>query len=378
MSSEIIEDKFFKNLKIKTEFGFVPFCGIRKISKKQLYKVKISDGSEIICSMNHRFVVNNKELLLSSLNIGDKLETEKGEYEIVSIIEDSMDYCFDILGVDNKNSSFYANGINNHNCSFSGSTFTLIDGDVLEALKAVDPAYFPREGFYLWKKFDPNRIYIFGVDSAQGANNDYHVINIFDVTTWHIDGKLEQIGLYRRNDIGLFEFEADLRDIAKQFGEPVIIIENNHLGSVLCNNLYFEYGYENVFYDYDKGDYGINANGKTKPLALTYFRADIEEGKMIIHSEDMIRELSYFEEIRTGIFRAREGRGFHDDTIASGYWVSYALRTNFWDDYLTFRLKNHNNNNLNDEATSDEEVLDAFSNFLGADDFDIRKEFNFD
>ena len=254
------------------------------------------------------------------------------------------------------------------NCSFSGSTYTLIEGDILESLRGIDPILIPQEGFYIWKKPEPNRLYMFGVDPAKGANNDYHVINIYDVTTWHLNGKYEQVGLFRRNDISLFDFEAVVLDTSKRYNNPVIIVENNHLGSVLVNNLYFEHAYEETFYDYDKGEYGINANIKTKPLALVYFKEDIETGKQIINSEDMIRELNYFEEIRTGIFRAREGRGFHDDTVSAGYWVSYALRSRYYEDYLSYLLKNSHDTYVNPDDSQDEDILDMFTKNLNKGD----------
>lgn len=255
-----------------------------------------------------------------------------------------------------------------HAINFAGSAYTLIDGDILANLKSIDPPFYPEEGYYMWQKPVPKKIYIVTCDVAKGSNNDFHVASVWDVTQQHINGKIEQVAMYRRNDVSIFDFKDKIKQICMQFNNAMAVIENNNLGSVVVQNLYFEDGYENVWYDTDKGDYGINANIKTKPLALSYFKDDIESGKMLIRSADMLSELSYFEEVRTGIFQARPGRGFFDDTVVSGYWTSYALRSRFWEDHLQFMLKNTELNvaNNSESEENDEESVRNFMKTFGA------------
>ncbi len=256
-------------------------------------------------------------------------------------------------------------------CSFTGSTYTLITGDTLEKLNSIDPAFYVEEGYYLWKRPEPNRIYLMGGDVAKGANSDFHVLNIFDVTDFYKNGKYEQVAIFRRNDISAFDFKDKIIEIGKQWNDAMVIIENNDIGHAVVQNLYFDDGYENTWFNQDKGEYGIRATTKTKPIALSYFKEDIESFKMLIHSEDMVRELSYYEEIRTGIFGARNGREYHDDTVASGYWVSYALRSLYFQDFYEWWLKNHDSNynklmDINkDSETHDNETADLFLKALG-------------
>jgi len=252
-------------------------------------------------------------------------------------------------------------------CSFTGSSYTLIDGETLEQMKATDPPFYPEEGFYMWKKPVTDRLYLVSCDVAKGANTDFHVANVFDATDWHTNGKIEQVAMFRRNDISVFDFKDKVLQISRKYNNAVAIVENNHLGHVLVQNLYYEEGYDNTWYDYDKGEYGVNGNVKTKPLALTYFKEDIESKKMIIHAQDMITELSYFEEVKTGVFQARQGRNFHDDTVASGYWASYALRSKYWEDHLHFIMKNKMMNTApaTEEQQNDEESMKSFMRALG-------------
>lgn len=267
-----------------------------------------------------------------------------------------------------------------HACSFTGSSYTLIDGDVLEKIQAKEPTHYTEEGYYAWKKPVPGHLYMAGVDVAKGANSDYHVINIYDVTNFFKNGRYEQVAIYRRNDISVFDFKDKVVEIAKIWNDAVVIVENNDLGHVVVQNIYFEDGYENTWYDYDKGEYGVRSSPKTKPLAISYFKEDIESGNQIVNSQDMITELGYYEEIRTGIFGARNGREFHDDTVSSGYWVSFGLRSRWFEDYYDWWLKNNNPNHEKlmeyaerENEKADAEVADSFLKSFGLGS-DIDKE----
>lgn len=248
-----------------------------------------------------------------------------------------------------------------HECSFTGSSNTLIDADILESLQPQKHIFYPEEGFYIWKVIDPSHIYIVSVDVARGYNSDFNVANIFDVTFWVDERKIEQVGLFRRNDISIFEFKNKILQICKRFNNALVIVENNNLGKTLVNELYYEDNYDYVWFDYDKNEFGVNSNVKTKPLALTYFKEDVEKGRMSIYSYDFINELSYFEEVKTGVYQARPGKNYHDDIVTTGYWASYCLRSKCFEDYLYFLKKNVNENQTNvQESKQDEEIMNTF------------------
>ncbi len=252
-----------------------------------------------------------------------------------------------------------------HNCSFTGSTATLINGDTLASMKTSEPAFLEDEGYVIWRKPESKRIYGFGVDVGQGANSDYSTINIYDITDYLVTGKYEQVALYRRNDIAVFDFEQVIFKLGKQWNDALVIIENNGtgLGAVVVKTLYFEHGYENAFFDAEKAEYGINANKKTKALALTFFKSDIEDKRMKIVSKEMATELSYFEEQKDGIFSARKGNNFHDDTVSSGYWVSYMLRQPWAEERIEWFMQQIGKGKINKKTDElqDEGIADAFS-----------------
>lgn len=257
-----------------------------------------------------------------------------------------------------------------HECSFTGSSNTLISGDALTKVKdqVCDPSWMPEEGYSIWKQPMRNRLYGFGVDVSKGAGNstDYSVINIFDLTDFSSTGRYEQVAMFRRNNIVLFDFIEKIYDLSKQFFNPMIVVENNTTGEVICKVLYNDKEYENIYFDYDRVEHGINANLKSKPMALNFFKNDIENGRLLLRSNDMHTELSYFEEVNPGIFKARPGRNLHDDTISSAYWISYALRSRYFqDDFMYYAGKQSTGNSqTNDEAAKDEDILKNFNKYV--------------
>jgi hypothetical protein len=269
--------------------------------------------------------------------------------------------------------------------SFTGSSMTLIEGDCLAKMKTneIEPAYQPDRFYSIWKKYVPGRVYAFGIDTAQGAGSDYSVVMIYDITSYVVNKKYELVAMYRRNDANIFDFTKEVLNLTSKWGEPVIICENNEtgLGNILCNQLYMEDGYERVYYDYESGKYGITANSKTKKLATTYFKEDVERGNCTIHSKVVINELGMFEEREGahGMFAARKGRGFNDDTVAGSYWLSYLLKSRWFEDMIDELYTNPGNRIVQEETDEEklnEQTLDTFNkifttdNDIGGEDFE--------
>jgi len=354
---------------IETPHGWCDFSGVRKIAQRELFIITLENGMSLKATENHRLFSNGKEIYLGELKIGSFIDTKNGYYKVTSVSREAgLHDVFDVVDIKNKDSTYYTDDIISHNCSFSGSSNTLIDGNVLSAIETHDPTWVPEEGFYVWKQPTPKRLYAFGVDVAKGAGNntDYSVINIFDVTDFASTGTYEQVAIFRRNDMVLFDFIEKIWQIAKMFNNPMIVIENNTTGDVICKVLYNDKEYENLYFDYEKAEHGVNANMKTKPMALNFFKDDVQSKRMHIHSKDMLTELTYYEEITPGVFKARPGGNLHDDTVSSAYWVSYALRSRYFqDDFMWYAGKAMvNTEGKRPETEQDEEILRSFNKYV--------------
>ena len=326
-----------KDYEIMTPHGWCDFSGIQKLENKNTIKIIFNDYSYIICTPNHKFIVNGKDIIASDLKNKDVLQTSNSYKEITQIIQWEIEDVFDILQVDNIDNSFYANGIISHNCQFEGSTKTLINGESLIRLTSMvrNPIKQESQYFSIWANPQKGRVYIAGVDVSSGAGSDNSVVEIYDVTDYYSKGYYELVALYKRNDINIFDFTSVLETIAKRYNNASVICENNGtgLGGIMLNELYMEKGYENVYYDYENQTLGVNANAQTKPMAVSNFKEDIEANICRSYSQSLLIELRIYEEgNKPGKFAAKRGTGNMDDQVAASYWCSFLLRTKWWDD----------------------------------------------
>ena len=222
-------------------------------------------------------------------------------------------------------------------CSFEGSSKTLLNGETLERLAKMtrNPIKQESQYFNIWANPQKGRVYIAGVDVSSGAGSDNSVVEIYDVTDYYSKGFYELVALYKRNDINIFDFTSVLETIAKRYNNASVICENNGtgLGGIMLNELYMEKGYENVYYDYENQTLGVNANAQTKPMAVSNFKEDIEANVCRSYAQSLLTELRIYEEgSKPGKFAAKRGTGNMDDQVAASYWSSFLLRTKWWDD----------------------------------------------
>jgi hypothetical protein len=221
-------------------------------------------------------------------------------------------------------------------CQFFGSTTTLIDSQILiDVIKKVDPIEIINEDTKYWAKPIQGRKYALSIDVSAGVKSDYSVINVFDITDFN-KTYAEQVCCFRRNDIKIEDFTDVVHTMAKYWNNGHVIIEvNGNLGQEILNKLKDEpYEYENVFYDYDRKTEGIYATKTNKPVACLYFKELIENKRMIIRDEQAIDELSYFEEIRPGIYKAKAGTNFFDDCVMTAIWMAYFLKSKYYEDIM--------------------------------------------
>lgn len=107
-----MECKFTDDWEVLTSNGFQSFNGIKKTNELS-YKITFNDGSNIVCSFNHKFYEDGKFIRAYGLKIGDKLSGKK----ISAIEEIGYSDLYDLLEV--KNGHHYtANDIEVSNCAF--------------------------------------------------------------------------------------------------------------------------------------------------------------------------------------------------------------------------------------------------------------------
>ena len=225
-------------------------------------------------------------------------------------------------------------------CSFNASGETVIHPDDLQVIfnNVKEPMY--RTGydrnFWMWERYDPNFTYLLTADVARGDGSDHSVFHILKLET------MEIVGEYQGKP-NLDTYATFLYSIGKEFGNCLLIVENNSIGISILEKLK-TMEYPNLYYslksshDYidaleaehnDKALPGFSTTSKTRPLIV----AKLEE---FIRNK-LIRTYSVrlFNEMKTFIWKngkPQAMRSYNDDLVmalAIGCWVrDTALQVN--------------------------------------------------
>ena len=170
--------------KILSPEGFVDFLGIQKLKKKTI-EISLSENISLRGSLNHRiYDIDNNEILLKDLSIGDKIKSPNG----VLVVEDIIEYdyesdVFDIIDSGNLH-LYYTNNIISHNCNFLGSGDNVFESELMQdiAKNTLREPQAKLMGGSLWIFKEPvnGHKYVMGVDVSRGDSEDFSCIQIID------------------------------------------------------------------------------------------------------------------------------------------------------------------------------------------------------
>lgn len=215
---------------------------------------------------------------------------------------------------------YISNGLVHFNCSFIGSTATLIDGEVLKTILAIEPLRVEDNyNLNIYEDPVPGALYVMGVDSSTGVGNDYSTIQVLKVVN---KDRYEEVACYKNNKIKPYEFALTISKLSSRYNEAYMIIENNDCGRQVAEELWYNIGCGNIL-NTDKRGIGTRATTQSKLDACMMLKKAIEQNKLIIRDEETINQLGRFEEVTPNNFRG--AKGSHDDLISSLYWAVYCL-----------------------------------------------------
>lgn len=195
--------------------------------------------------------------------------------------------------------------------SFHGTGNTLINAEALLSLKAESPASI-ENGVKIYEKPISDHNYVMTVDVAKGRNQDFSTFSIVDVTA----RPFRLVAAYRNAMVSPLIFPDTIYKYAKTYNKAYIVVESNDQGSVVCNGLYYDLEYENMFVEsaVKNGAIGLTTTKKTKRIGCSNLKDLIEGKKLIITDADTIQELSTFEAVGSS-YEAADGN--HDDAVMS-------------------------------------------------------------
>ena len=217
-------------------------------------------------------------------------------------------------------------------CNFNVSGETVIHPDdiqwYLERITA--PEY--RTGFdrnyWIWKKYNAERAHMIVADVARGDGKDNSAFHIFELETMEVVG--EYVGKPTPDD-----FADILYTVAGEYGNPMLVIENNNIGYAVLKKL-LDKGYHNLYHS-AKGDHhyvdpvtaqwqsnvipGFTTSSKTRPLIVAKMEEFMRNKLIKINSNRLLSEMKTF--IWHG-GRPQAMRSYNDDLVMSfaiGCWV---------------------------------------------------------
>ena len=214
-----------------------------------------------------------------------------------------------------------------HKGVFSGGSGTLISGMKLAIMSYLNPINNTSETkFFKFKEPSPERRYIATLDSAEGRGQDYHALNIIDVT----DDVWEQVAVLHSNTISHLILPDIILKYLIEYNEAPIYIELNSTGVSIAKSLYLDLEYENVICD-NFNDLGMKQTKRTKAIGCSVLKDLIEKDKLIIHYKETISELRTF--IAKGVSWAAED-GANDDLVMSLVIFSWLSTQQKFSEYI--------------------------------------------
>jgi hypothetical protein len=305
---------------VLTPSGFQPFDGIKKTKHSKHVRVLFSNGQQIKCSLNHRFISHAKEIKALSLKPGEYIDSHNGGVSVVSVtlIEKEIEL-YDLLNVSNGN-IFYSNDVVSHNCQFVSSDALLINSIKLAALQHKTPL-FEDKGFKFWiDHLNADSTYFIAADISTGVGNDYSTIQVVEFPS------MQQVAEYRSNTVTISNLYNRLKWAANWFSQedgygrrPTVYwsFEYNAVGAAIAtlfnNDDNFTDHAELVSAD---GRTGLLTSSKTKIKACLQLKRAIEKANnpLVINSYTAIAELKSY--VSNGASYAAKD-GATDDLISA-------------------------------------------------------------
>lgn len=204
---------------------------------------------------------------------------------------------------------------------FLGSSGTLIGGWKLKELVHRTPIA-QNEGLYQYALPQKDRMYVLVSDVSEGKGLDYSTFQVIDIT----DMPYSQVAVYRNNWVTPGDFASIIHQTAVLYNRCPVLIENNGIGSVVSDAMFYEYDYDNSLSTVHAGrsgkrissgfgpgaERGIRTTKNVKQQGCSLLKLLVEQNQLIINDANTIEELSTFS--RKGQTYEAE-QGCHDDLV---------------------------------------------------------------
>ena len=221
-------------------------------------------------------------------------------------------------------------------CSFLGSSNTLISAEKLIAMPFKKPVY-QYEGLDVYQEPIINHTYVIVCDVSRGVDLDYSAFSVFDVT----QQPYRQIAKYRKNDISPMLYPNIIYTTARKYNEAFVLVEVNDIGQQVADILYHDMEYENMMMITMHGrngqqigggfsknvSMGIRTTKQVKRIGCATLKDLIERDNLLIEDFDTISELTTFIAKNTS-YEADDG--CHDDLVMTMVLFSWLVQQRYF------------------------------------------------
>ena len=230
-------------------------------------------------------------------------------------------------------------------CEFIGSTHTLISATKLRSMVFKTPV-FSKNGLDVYEEPIKNALYCMIVDTAQGKDQDYSAISIFDISQI----PYRQVAKYRSNKISPMLYPDIIFHIGKKYNMSWVLLEVNDVGSQVAETLHYDLEYENIIVSSMKGragqqigggfakniQLGIRTSKQLKRIGCSALKEMIESDKLIISDFDTISELTTFA-VKNNSYEAEEGS--NDDLAMTLVIFSWLVQQRYFKDLTDLDIR---------------------------------------
>lgn len=309
--------------------NFVEFEGIQQLRKRRTVTITFDNQSTLTTTLNHRVLLKNNAFIdVCKLKVGSVLQND---IRVVKIrLNDVNTDVFDI--VNSETGTYWTNNIISHNCSFVGSSNTLIDSNVLSNLTYDSPIDERNDVRYFAYPTQEHN-YVMTVDVSRGRGLDYTAFSVIDITSspYHV------VCTFKNNTISPnVELPVLLNKIGRMYNMALILVENNDLGESVGNALWYDWEYDNLVWTHNEqiaghGAIGVKTTRKVKSVGNNALKSLVENHQLILHDFRIIQELAVYVRQKKGLYGAQD-TSINDDLIATMWLFGWLSQQTYFQD----------------------------------------------
>ena len=218
--------------------------------------------------------------------------------------------------------------------TFMGRGNTLIASDHLLKLVSKEPIHY-QENVFIYDTPIEGHNYIMCVDVAKGRGQDYSTFNIIDVSV----EPFQQVAVFRDNNISPLLLPDVCYKYAMTYNEAYVLVESNDQGAIVCNGLYYDLEYENLYVESQvkANSIGATMTRRVKRIGCSNIKDMVEQNKLEVHDANTIIEMSTFASRGTS-YEATSGN--HDDLMMNLVLFAWFVSTDIFHGITDIDMKN--------------------------------------